>query len=205
MKRYLTLLFCLSTFVLAQAQSYDYRGLKIQQERVKSKNVYEWENFALFNYSLGVLQQDETLFHTVGITYGRVKLFGWYANAMITGGHYSYSYHSSRNGKIDGVYPFYTGKRSLNRASITAGGIVRMVVPFYMYLGVGYGYQSITRELNSKKWAMVDYYSMGHSMVWDFGFQGNIKGYTFSIGYSVLTDYDEALHEVKIGLGYTFK
>lgn len=212
MKRYLIIAFSLLAFLSVQAQTFNYTGLEIKQEKVKKKNVYEWENFVTANYSFGLI--DDFKLHSFGLTYGRVKLFGFYANIMFgTGAHYGHEYTAERDGSLvssyygaGDFYPFYTGKSSLNRVSFTGGGIVRMVIPLYLYLGIGYGYQSVTRQLTSGKWAMIRPLSVEHGMTWDVGLQGNIKGFTISAGYSVLTNYNSGtLHELKVGLGYTFK
>ena len=213
MKRCWIVAFCLCAFALAQAQTFNYSGLEIKQEKVKKKNVYEWEQFVMANYNFGAMGGEYATFtHSIGITYGCVKLFGWYINATLTPNfHYKYSYETDGNGKIDGVYPFYNGKSSFNRISATTGAIVRMVIPFYLYLGVGYGYQTMTKQLTNGEWVLYDgrgysNYSMKHSMTWDIGLQGNIKGFTISAGYMVLTDYQNgSLQELRVGLGYTFK
>ena len=204
MKRYLFFALCLCAFSFAQAQTFNYTGLEIKQEKVKKKNVYEWDQFIMANYSPGFVRSHTM--HSFGLTYGRVKLFGFYVNAMLgTGFNYGYA-HSSWYGRINDIYPFYTGKNSFNRASFTAGGIVRMVIPLYFYAGIGYGYHSYTKQISSGEWVRIEDSSVNHGMNWDMGLQGNIKGFTISAGYSVLTDYDYVtLHEVKIGLGYTFK
>ena len=204
MKRYLVLTLCLCALSFAQAQTFNYSGLEIKQEKVKKKNIYEWEQFVMVNYAPGFSKGNTT--HTFGLTYGRVKLFGFYVNAMVgTGFHYGHKYESY-NGEINGVYPFYTGKNSFNHVAFTAGAIVRMVIPFYFYLGLGYGYQSYTKQISSGEWVMMRNYSATHGLNGDVGFQGNIKGFTISAGYTVLTDYNYAtIHQVKIGLGYTFK
>lgn len=218
MKRYLILAFSFLTFVSVQAQTFNYTGLEIKQEKVKKKNVYEWENFLLANYGLGFI--DDFKLHSFGLTYGRVKLFGYYASVMLsTGIHYGNDYTAEWDGSLGqdyiyngyytqyyDLYPFYTGKNSYNRASLTLGGIVRMVIPLYLYIGAGYGYQSVTRQMSSGKWAMIRHFSVTHGMMWNVGLQGSIKGFTISAGYSVLTDYDYyIMHELKVGLGYTFK
>ena len=203
MKRYLFFALCLCAFSFAQAQTFNYTGLEIKQEKVKKKNVYEWEQFIMANYSPG-FSSGNTM-HSFGLTYGRVKLFGFYVNAMVsTGYHFGYKYESSFE-TIGGVYPFYTGKNSNNRASFTAGGIVRMVIPMYLYLGLGYGYQSYTRQISSGEWVMESRYSATNSGIIDVGLQGNIKGFTISAGYDMLFSGSRNYYEVKIGLGYTFK
>ncbi len=203
MKRYLFLMLCLCALSFAQAQTFNYSGLEIKQEKVKKKNVYEWEQFIMANYAPGFSDCGNTM-HSFGLTYGRVKLFGFYINAMISSGfHFGYNYVSHYE-KIDNVYPFYTGKNSNNRASLTAGGIVRMVIPMYLYTGLGYGYHSYTRQISSGEWAMENHFSATHSGIFDIGLQGNIKGFTISAGYDLLFG-ERFYHEVKIGLGYTFK
>ena len=145
MKRYLILAFSFLVFMSVQAQTFNYTGLEIKQEKVKKKNVYEWENFLLANYGLGFI--DDFKLHSFGLTYGRVKLFGYYASVMLsTGIHYDNDYTAERDGSLyiyngygtcDHLYPFYTGKNSYNRASLTLGGIVRMVIPLYLNTGAG--------------------------------------------------------------------
>ena len=106
-----------------------------------------------------------------------------------------------------GVYPFYTGKKSANQLELTAGGIVRLVIPLYIYFGTGYGYRSLTREISSGEWVkMINRdYSFGNGQSWAIGIQGNIKGFTISGGFTYITNYRRGIPEGRIGLGYTFK
>lgn len=213
MKRKLFLLLFLTGALSVVAQTFSVTGIDLKSERVRTKNVYEWENFILVNYNFGTIMESDQRRHSFGFTYGRVKLFGWYANfTMGTGIHYGYNYTADGRGRIshggEEITPFYSGKASLNRISFTGGTIVRMVIPLYLYLGIGYGYVSTTRELTNGNWAQMAgwKYGSGHCMHWDIGLQGNIKGFTIAVGYSVLTPYDDgSLHEVKISIGGTFK
>lgn len=215
MKRYLILTFCLCALALAQAQTFNYTGLEIKQEKVKKKNVYEWENFILANYGYGLRDHDCDNQHSFGLTYGRVKLFGWYVNVMLgTGMHWGHKYSTDGDGIYENgeyIYPFYTGKTSHNHFSLAGGAVVRLVIPLYLYAGIGYGYQTITREINNGEWVLVKHHghhslSLGHSMEYEVGLQGNIKGFTLLAGYSFFTNYSEELmHEIKVGIGYTFK
>ena len=224
MKRYLIIAFSLLAIASVQAQTFNYTGLEIKQEKVKKKNVYEWEQFVMANYALGFVDGGGNTMHSFGLTYGRVKLLGFYVNAMVgTGFHYGYEYATEHQTYYPSnynytyyrdIYPFYTGKSSDNRASFVFGGIVRMVIPMYLYLGMGYGYQSYTRQISSGEWVMEKHFSTTHSGIVDVGLQGNIKGFTISVGYDMLfgkkqfyhNDFRRSFyHEVKIGLGYTFK
>lgn len=199
---------CLTGIWYSSAQTFNYTGIELKNERVKKKNVYEWERFILLNYAYGPGQ------HAFGLTYGEVKLFGWYVNFMLgTGMNWIYQHEGNPEIYINGnsVYPFYTGKKSANQLELTAGGIVRLVIPLYIYFGTGYGYRSLTREISNGDWVkMVSYgddrHSFGNGQEWAIGLQGNIKGFTISAGFSYITNYNRAgIPEVKVGIGYTFK
>ena len=104
MKRKLFLLLFLIGAMSVAAQTFSVTGLDLKSERIRKKNVYEWENFILVNYNFGIMQSSEQKRHSFGFTYGRVKLFGWYANFTIgTGGHYGYSYRADRDGHVNNV------------------------------------------------------------------------------------------------------
>ena len=71
MKRALIVMaLCLTGMIYSSAQTFNYTGIELKNERVKKTNVYEWEQFVLLNYAYGPGQ------HAFGVTYGRVKLFG---------------------------------------------------------------------------------------------------------------------------------
>lgn len=213
MKRRLLFMLCLCAISLVQAQTFNYTGLEIKQEKVKKKNVYEWEQFIMANYF------GNPHWHGFGLTYGRVKLFGFYVNASLgTGFHYGYSKTADNSQGVifipsqygsNGYFPYYTGKISNNQASVTVGGIVRMVIPLYLYAGVGYGYHTVTAQTQSGEWIrMVNYdiyRSFGHGMNFDIGLQTNIKGFTLSLGYFLITNFTHGVSEARAGIGYTFK
>ena len=211
MKRRILLFLLLAGTLFVSAQTFTYTGIDLQSERVRTKNIYEWENFVLLNYNYGINSYRTLGYHSVGITFGQVKLAGWYVSASVGfGGHYGYTYEADGSGQIYSNYsyitPTYTGRNSRNKLSITGGGIIRMVIPLYFYAGIGYGYSTLTAELDGGKWAKIIRAGKGHAMNFDLGFQGNIKGFTISVGYCALTDFEQSvLHEVKIGIGYTFK
>ena len=94
MKRFLLLTLCLCAISFAHAQTFNYTGLEIKQEKVKKKNVYEWEQFITLNYNPGFSTGGRTT-HSFGLTYGRVKLFGFYVNSTLgTGFNYRSNYDS---------------------------------------------------------------------------------------------------------------
>ena len=194
---------------------FDYSGVEKAQKEKKEKKerqkrTYEWENFFLLNYLYG--QHNH---HSLGFTYGRVKLAGWYISGSIgvdPNFHYGYDYTGTEyNHEINlngnWTYPFYTGKVSRNQATLSAGAIIRMVIPLYWYVGLGGGYLTRTYELAGGKWAMLgpQIKYRGANMLIETGLQGNIKGFTLSAGYYLISNFDEHYqHEAKIGIGYTF-
>ena len=193
--------------------TFNYEGVEQAQKEKKErqKRAYEWENFFLLNYQFGRLNH-----HAVGFTYGRVKLAGWYISASIgidPNFHYGYQYtgleyNREINVNVSYTYPFYTGKISHNQVTFNAGAIIRMVIPIYWYCGLGGGYLTRTYELANGQWAMLagNWQYKGMNLAFETGLQGNIKGFTISAGYYMLTDCsgDNMQHELKFGIGYTF-
>ena len=184
---------------------------KVKQER--PKRTYEWEHFLLANYACAFTPYQYNQ-HAFGLTYGHVKLFGWYVNALLgTGFNYAYTgvgpyFHNN----YSLTYPFYTGKISHNLVSATVGGVARLVIPLYVYTGIGYTYHSTTAEIVGGDWVLLDPYQYddvnGHLLNFDIGLQGQYKGFTLSLGYMAIinvTEEHSLLHTLKLGIGYTFK
>ena len=204
MNKLYILCLCLAILITAEAQTFNYTGIEIKNEKVKKKSVYEKEHFILANYAIAATGHVERLQHAFGLTYGQVKTAGWYAGFMMgTGFHWAYDYELQGETK-----PFYTGKFSDNLLSVHAGGIVRLVIPLFLYLGTGYGYNSYTSETAGGQWVINNAHegSSPHCQEWEGGFQGHIKGFTLNGGVYILTNYEViSLIGVKIGLGWTFK
>lgn len=186
------------------AQTFNFTGIELNNERTKKKNVYEWEQFIVAHYAYGFAPQ-----HSFGLTYGRVKLCGWYVNMMLgTGFHYKYDERVDNNTLYHLSNYYFDGKISHNRVSFTSGLVIRCVIPLYFYAGIGYGYRSMTARTEDGKWVRIcSLASPHHGINYEAGIMGSIKGFTISAGYSNITDGsgDKYLSEIKIGLGYTFK
>ena len=148
----------------------------------------------------------------LGFTIARSGAFGYYANFMIgmNSMHMGYSYLADDDNRLlDGEYkgqiPFYTGKRAYNRLSATAGAMVRMKIPLYLYVGAGYGYKTETRELLNKQWVQAAT-SLGHSAVVEGGLFARWDNVTRLAGDSLfIGQQNQFYHEAKVRLGYTFK
>ena len=181
--------------------NFNVTNMGLEKKREKKKRVYEKQQFALLHYGFQCTDFDSPFGHALGVSYGRVKLFGWYTSFMLKMGKMHYAY----DGEIRAYEAFYTGNYSLNYLSFSAGGMVRIVIPLYFYAGLGYAYQSETRETTGGKWVMITDWdrSPGHTFMYEAGFQGNLKnGLTFSFGmtYTLIDNV-----QFKFGIGYTFK
>lgn len=191
----------------------NYKQTEQYQKKERSKRTYEWEQFIMANYACFITPYQYNQ-HAVGLSYGQVKLFGWYVNALLgmgfqygytgTGPYVEYNYNQ--------VYPFYTGKISQNLVSVSGGGVARLVIPLYVYAGLGYTYHSTTAEIVGGDWILLDPYQYedanGHLLNADIGLQAQYKGFTFSVGYMILASVEHentVLHGFKLGIGYTFK
>ena len=172
-----------------------------RKERIAA---YLWSNFVMVN---GAAFYPEYAF---GITYARVKQYGFYVNAMMNPSiRFHADYHSWGNGWIFGEYgyeyPFYSGKHTSTRISATAGALVRLHIPMYLYAGVGYGYRGLFYETTDHEWvAWRTANTIYHGMNWEAGLMGNIKGFAISLGVSSITDFSNMYYEAKLGLGYCF-
>lgn len=196
MKRKLIIFLLLLGTVAVSAQTFSYTGIDLKSERVKKKNVYEWENILLANYGYtfngGV--------HGVGLTYARCKLGGFYVNAMV-GTDWNFAYNTRTTDDY-----FVTNETSHPRISIGGGAMIRMVVPFYAYLGAGYTYKELNYKCYDGYWARyTGWLNLGHCAHVDVGLMGSIKGFTIQAGYTLIINGDgDVANELKVGLGYSF-
>ena len=148
--------------------------------------------------------------YAFGITYARVKQCGFYISAMMNPSiRFHADYHASAHGTIYGdfygEYPFYSGNYTSTRVSATAGALVRLHIPMYLYAGVGYGYRGLFYETTDHEWvAWHTANTIYHGLHWEAGLMGNIKGFAISLGVSSITDFSNMYYEAKLGLGYCF-
>lgn len=173
-----------------------------RKERIAA---YPWSNFIMVNGAYAFYPE-----YAFGITYARVKQCGFYISAMMNPSiRFHADYHSWWGwilGKDYGYeYPFYSGKHTSTRISATAGALVRLHIPMYLYAGVGYGYRGLFYETTDHEWvAWHTANTIYHGMHWEAGLMGNIKGFAISLGVSSITDFSNMYYEAKLGLGYCF-
>ena len=170
-----------------------------RKERIAA---YPWSNFIMVNGAYALYPE-----YAFGITYARVKQCGFYISAMMNPSiRFHADYHSWAHGWIYGdEYPFYSGNYTSTRVSATAGTLVRLHIPMYLYAGVGYGYRGLFYETTDHEWvAWHTANTIYHGMHWEAGLMGNIKGFAISLGVSSITDFSNMYYEAKLGLGYCF-
>lgn len=221
MKRILiSLLSVVIAVVALHSQTINFSSVKVKTKTEKEKRVYEfpYDQFVMLNYGGVNLPDRSGGGNVLGIQYGQVHIGGWYVSADVslsrlhfgcspyTAVNYSYyPFEVSFNG--DNVRPhFVDGKASFNRVSFGGGGIVRMVIPLYFYLGLGYFYQNLTAETEEFGWVELEkgydkYYSPHSSGYLELGLQGNVKGFTMRTGFRYNFNGDI---EISAGLGWTF-
>lgn len=149
---------------------------------------------------------------SVGLTIGMVRKAGWYINAMS-----GFGFHFKPNEiRYSTDYQlFYTGKKSDQLLSVSAGAVARLgEAAVYWYGGAGYAYKSRTYETNKGEWIALHSkntsasdWSPTHSICIETGIMGNIKGFAISAGYELLIGSpmgDSFAHEIKIGIGGMF-
>ena len=183
---------------------------KAHQDSIKTARkeriaAYPWSNFIMVNGAYALYPE-----YAFGITYARVKQCGFYISAMMNPSiRFHADYHASAHGTIYGdfygEYPFYSGNYTSTRISATAGTLIRLHIPIYLYAGVGYGYRGLFYETTDHEWvAWHTANTIYHGMHWEAGLMGNIKGFAISLGVSSITDFSNMYYEAKLGLGYCF-
>jgi opacity protein-like surface antigen len=169
-----------------------------RKERI---SAYPWSNFVMVNGAYALYPE-----YAFGITYARVKQYGFYVSAMMNPSlRFHADHYASANGTIHGEYPFYSGQHTSTRISATAGALVRLHIPMYLYAGIGYGYRGLFYETTDHKWvAWHTANTIYHGMHWEAGLIGNIKGFAISLGVSSITDFSDMYYEANLGLCYCF-
>lgn len=192
---------------LAKEQARLKKERKKEEMKAKFASI-PWCNFIMANAGLSSSPD-----YAFGLTYARVKQFGFYVSAM---SNFGFKFDSDYNGYYDyfgwgfegGIGPapiFYTGEIKYTRLEATVGGVVRMGIPLYAYTGLGYGYRGAFCETANGQWVKYfNYSTVYNGVVFEIGLMGNIKGFAISAGYSMIANDDAYFPEAKIGIGYCF-
>lgn len=211
MKRLFFFISIVSFILPLHSQTINFSSVKVKTK--SQSREYSYDQFVMLNYGAvackGIGSSGKGG-NVLGIQYGQVHIGGWYVSADMALSPMQFSHdYCTDDVKVLGynVTPHYIdGKVSFNRISFGGGGIVRMVIPLYFYLGLGYLYQNLT--VKSEEFGWIEFsgyndhlYSPHSSGYAEFGLQGNIKGFTMRTGFRY--NFCENL-EFSVGLGATF-
>ena len=178
------------------------RALKIQKIKNQIAEL-PWTNTIMLNY----LYDGG---HSLGLTYARCKLAGFYVNTMIGLDWQKSAGKAECYSDYDGDCLLTNQRKDQRLFSITAGGVLRMGCPLYLYTGLGYGYNKVLNKSMDGRWIEVygsSCYRLSTYSAFNYqcGLMGNIKGFTISAGYSLLYSRSSCIHhEIQVGIGYTF-
>lgn len=174
---------------------------KQHRDSVRAETHARWESYPWTNMILANGSFSSAKTFGFGLTYARVKQFGFYISAM-----------SGTNFRFKGDFVaeprywyslYYTGKYEITTFACTAGALFRLTkAPVYLYCGLGYDYLAFYDELAGTGYWLGR--RMKHGVSSEVGFVGNIKGFGISIGFQEVTNLSDFVFMGKIGIGYCF-
>ena len=140
---------------------------------------------------------------SVGLTYGQVEKFGWFATIM-SGFHFAGlapAAVSDAEGFVGEDLPFYKDEYARTVLSIMGGGVMRLNDAMYLKVGLGFGNRSLSWKTLDDRWVRNGGYSavgvdVSAGMLFNFG------GFVLSLD-AVTTNFQ--IFEGRIGLGYSFE
>ena len=162
---------------------------------VEMKKTNRWETFITLNGSYAPF--------SMGFSVGQVKRFGWFVSAMTNGsftGMGNLPQVDTQGFLDDGHLPMYNGTKATDRLSVIAGGMMRVVEPIYVRVGVGYGVHDLCWQDKELNWYKINDYSLQGVDV-SAGMQAHLGGFVVSLE-AVTTNFHTL--EGKLGLGYAF-
>ena len=162
----------------------------------------EWTKSHMVMWGVGMSVAPQWSF---GITYGQVRILGWYVSAYTgTGYHYNGDYELNLSNHPSGDYPlevdYFNGRTSKARLSLTGGIMFRTIKPLWGYVGAGYGYRSIVYGTQSGYW-LKPQNNCYSSVAIEAGLIYNFKRVVLSLGFSTI---GFSYVDGRIGVGFTF-
>ena len=153
------------------------------------KYLYRGINFITMNAAYSVAPQ-----MSYGLTYGRVKKFGWFVSAMTN---FEFMFEANDWEGLNYIEEaVFSGKSSKTRLSLTGGLLLRLGGPIYMKLGAGYGVRVKCWELSGEWYEYAPDTYRGVDLT--AGLMFNTKG--CAISADVVTTHFKTL-EFKLGIG----
>lgn len=198
-----------------------YSGMKPSKEKIKEgmtvkMSEYGWWSAKPTQYNwfaeaiFAVPGFSDPFSAAGGVMFGRMKIFGWYAK-FVTNHFPPFTEMKDAVGTRD--FNGFLNKQRLYYSSLTAGGMVRLKSPIYLYAGVGYCTSRNYAENISGEWQYdnhVHYYNgdkddeePSGAFAVDLGLMMKIKRFTISIGTTgKCSEYGACTGN--FGVGYTF-
>lgn len=166
------------------------KALPMEKKKTERKGIFVTLNGAYAPFSLG-------------FSVGMVKRFGWFVSAMTNGsftGMSSLPQVDAQGFLEDGHLPMYNGSTAVDRLSVIAGGMMRVVEPVYVRVGVGYGVRNLCWQDKEQNWYKIKGYCFQGVDV-SAGVQAHLGGLVVSLE-AVTTNFQTL--EGKLGVGYVF-
>lgn len=153
--------------------------------------------FATLNYGFSTAPQ-----HSLGLTFGMVKKFGWYFSAMTGLSFDAFNTVATCDelGNVDGETQIYSGNTANSRLSFIAGAMFRPVNILALKLGAGYGTRTLAWETADGSYIANEAYSVSGVDI-NAGVQLFLNKLSLSID-CVTTNAKYS--EIKIGVGVVF-
>ncbi len=162
----------------------------------------EWDMTHMVMWGVGASVAPQWSF---GITYGQVRVLGWYVSAFTgTGYNFNGDFELDRSNHPIGDYPLesdrFNGRVSKARLSITGGMLFRTVKPLWLYIGTGYGYRSMVYGTHGGYWLkpQANCYS---NVAIEAGLIYNFRRVVISAGFSTI---GFSYVDGRLGVGFTF-
>ena len=170
------------------------RSVKKYKRKTRERVRYGRITFFDLNYAYSTDSHN-----SFGVTFGQVWRFGYYVNAM-TGLRYlalNADVECDRDGYIDDVVQYYSGRTTNSRYSVICGLIFRVAKPVALKVGAGYGGRALAWETGDNLWIRNAYYS-NEGFEYNAGLQIFINKFNLSFDF-IGSNYETT--EFKIGLG----
>ena len=143
---------------------------------------------------------------SVGLTFGQVKKFGWFASVM-TGFNYDgfdlAMPVSDAEGFVGESFPFYKDEYAKTVFSVMGGGVMRLNDMIYVKAGLGFGNRSLSWKTLDSRWVRNGGYS-AVGLDASVGAMFILKNFVVSLDGVVTTNFSNVIFEGRIGLGYSF-
>ena len=143
---------------------------------------------------------------SVGLTFGQVKKFGWFATVMSGFNYAGFAPSmpvSDAEGFVGEDFPFYKDEYAKTVFSIMGGGVMQLNDMIYAKAGLGFGNRSLSWKTMDDRWVRNGGYS-AVGLDASVGAMFILKNFVVSLDGVVTTNFGNVIFEGRIGLGYSF-